>query len=204
MRAVLWYFVWSIAVVAPFWAACLDAEEPPAHRGLYAIWAPHDVLDLPYITGGQVVVQWADLEPVEGTYLQGDYNFLMERLPDDSTERPLVGPEQQRFGVWARAIPARATMRLRPDREFVQSLTGGPGQLRIVYLDSGTDSLTLSLANLSWQIARKDTGHWREHIAPIKRFPRIADGQSVEVSLRAGATEAILHMVELARGNKTP
>jgi hypothetical protein len=137
----------------------------------------------------------------EGTFLKGDYNFLMERLPDDSTERRLVGPEQQRFGAWARAIPAGATMRLRPDREFVQSLAGGPGQLRIVYLDSGTDSLTLSLQDLSWEIPRTDTGHWREYLAPIDRFPAIVDGQSLELSLRGGSTEAILHMVELARGD---
>jgi hypothetical protein len=51
MRAVLWNCVLSIAAVASFWTTCLDAEELPAHRGLYAIWAPHDALDLPYITG---------------------------------------------------------------------------------------------------------------------------------------------------------
>lgn len=68
MKLILWNFVLSIAAVASFWTVCLDAKEPPAHRGLYAIWAPHDVLDLAYITGGQVVVQWADLEPAEGSY----------------------------------------------------------------------------------------------------------------------------------------
>jgi hypothetical protein len=65
MRAVLWNSMLSIAAVASFWTGRLDAGEPPAHRGLYAIWAPHAVLDLPYITGGQVVVQWADWEPAD-------------------------------------------------------------------------------------------------------------------------------------------
>jgi hypothetical protein len=135
----------------------------------------------------------------EGTFLKGDYDFLMERLPDDSTERRLVGPEQQRFGAWARAIPAGATMRLRPDREFVQSLAGGPGQLRIVYLDSGTDSLTLSIEKLSWEIPLTDTGRWREHVVPVERFPTAAPGSNIEIVVRSHSAETVLHMVEIIR-----
>lgn len=140
----------------------------------------------------------------EGTFLKGDYTFLMERMPDDSTERRLAGPEHQRFGAWARAIPAGATMRLRPNREFARSMAGGPGCVRIVCLDSGSDSITLSLENRSWKIPRTDTGRWREHFAPIEAFPTIAEGENLELRLNSGPTETILHMVELTRGAWAP
>ncbi len=44
--------------------------QPPAARGIYAIWYNKNkqVLNLPYIKGGQIVVQWADVEPAKGIY----------------------------------------------------------------------------------------------------------------------------------------
>lgn len=41
---------------------------PDPERGLYAVWARDDVFKLPYIHGGQIVLQWAELEPAEGQY----------------------------------------------------------------------------------------------------------------------------------------
>lgn len=68
MRAIAWSLVWSIAALVGVRTIRVGAEEPPTHRGLYAIWAASNGLDLPTLTGGQVVVQWADLEPAEGRY----------------------------------------------------------------------------------------------------------------------------------------
>lgn len=75
-------FIGRLAAGAWFWLAGLDAAAPPAHRGLYAIWASNDVLDLPYITGGQVVVQWADLEPAEGRYDFAPIEAALRALED--------------------------------------------------------------------------------------------------------------------------
>lgn len=52
---------------------------PPAARGIYAVWYSKNkgVLNLPYIEGGQVVVQWADVEPVKGEY---DFTELDQQL----------------------------------------------------------------------------------------------------------------------------
>ncbi len=77
-----WNSVLIIAAVASFWTARLEAGEPPAHRGLHAIWATSDLLDLPYITGGQVVVQWGDLEPVEGRYDFAPLEAALQGLGD--------------------------------------------------------------------------------------------------------------------------
>ncbi len=43
---------------------------PPTARGIYAVWynKNKEVLNLPFIKGGQIVVQWADVEPIKGQY----------------------------------------------------------------------------------------------------------------------------------------
>lgn len=53
--------------------------QPPNERGLYAIWYNKNVqlLNLPYIRGGQIAIQWADLEPEKGNY---DFTKIDEEL----------------------------------------------------------------------------------------------------------------------------
>lgn len=48
----------------------VQAEPPSPNRGLYAIWygKNEELLNAPYIVGGQIVVQWADVEPGPGRY----------------------------------------------------------------------------------------------------------------------------------------
>ncbi|MCB1124269.1 MAG: beta-galactosidase, partial [Verrucomicrobiae bacterium] len=57
----------------------IHAVEAHPHHGLYAIWysGQPEVLDLPYIVGGQVVRQWADLAPAPGQF---DFSPLDEEL----------------------------------------------------------------------------------------------------------------------------
>src|SRR5581483_1770023 len=51
-------------------ASAAFAVQPDPNRGLYAIWTGQDskLLELPFITGGQVLAQWQDVEPAEGHY----------------------------------------------------------------------------------------------------------------------------------------
>ena len=83
--------LWLVALLLTPWFAVHAADEivpvtvsPPDHRGLYAIWyerAP-EVMELPYITGGQVVAQWGDLEKSEGQYDFGRLAAQMKKLHD--------------------------------------------------------------------------------------------------------------------------
>ena len=53
----------------------------------------------------------------------------MRRRPDDSSHGEdvvNVGPEDQRFGAWARILPAGETMQLELDEPFVASLSDHP------------------------------------------------------------------------------
>lgn len=58
------------------WGDPLDPD-----RGLYAIWFrdAQRVFDLPFIRGGQIFLQWADLEPAESRY---DFTRLDEKLAE--------------------------------------------------------------------------------------------------------------------------
>jgi len=91
MKVMAWSFVCSIAAVVAASTIRLDVAEPHVHRGLYAIWATHDVLDLPYITGGQVVVQWADLEPAEGSYDFAPIEAALHALGDKAATLQVNG-----------------------------------------------------------------------------------------------------------------
>jgi len=52
---------------------------PPASRGVYAIWYYQDtsMLKLPYISGGQIILQWADIERAQGVY---DFSAMDKQL----------------------------------------------------------------------------------------------------------------------------
>ena len=57
-----------------------ETAEPDAKAGLYAIWYsgnPDKYLSQPYIQGGQIVVQWADVEVARGVY---DFAEIDEQL----------------------------------------------------------------------------------------------------------------------------
>ncbi len=63
--------------------------KPPAARGIYAIWygKNKDVLNLPYIKGGQIAVQWADVELAKGQY---DFSEIDKQLRQFKTENKMT------------------------------------------------------------------------------------------------------------------
>ena len=50
--------------------------------------------------------------------MTGDYTYLMQRLPDQSTGLTKVGPEQIRYGGFARRLSAHASLRVKPAPPF--------------------------------------------------------------------------------------
>jgi hypothetical protein len=54
---------------------------PDPNRGLYAIWTKPEISDrLPFLKGGQVVLQWESVEPAEGRYDFSDMHRQLERI----------------------------------------------------------------------------------------------------------------------------
>lgn len=60
-------------------------KAPHPDRGVYAIWyqgGRDHLLDLPFIRGGQVFAQWAEIEPDEGEYHWEKIDAQLKRLHD--------------------------------------------------------------------------------------------------------------------------
>ena len=118
----------------------------------------------------------------------------MERLPDESIGVHNVGPDNQRFGAWARVLPAGKQMRLQPDPAFIDSLE--EAAIRITYLDqrdaAGT-SFTVQCGQMTRTIDFAGSGGWVTRGIAVK--PDDLDG----ISIVAGNLDLCLHMVEVVR-----
>ncbi len=54
---------------------------PDPNRGLYAIWSRPEISDrLPFLKGGQVVLQWEAVEPAAGRYDFSDLHRQLEAI----------------------------------------------------------------------------------------------------------------------------
>ncbi len=138
----------------------------------------------------------------EGNSLKGDYNNAMMERIDGGKAVEKIGPPEQRFGIWARAIDAGQSMRFRLNREFADSLNGKPCKLRVVYFDEGQNSFTVQWgegAQNKQSITKKNTGKWQEISIDIPKADFVADSKSPDLQLSSTDGSTIFHMVELQR-----
>lgn len=125
-----------------------------------------------------------------------DYTFLMERLPGDRSRGLDVvnaGPEEQRYGAWARILPPGQTIRLRLDSRFAESLRGRPASIRAVYLDSPEADFFIRTGTTVRHVRPGGSGRWQ-----TAEFSGIQPSRDIEV--RAGGAPVTLHMIEVLRG----
>lgn len=90
-------------------------KAPHPDRGVYAIWyqgGRDHLLDLPFIRGGQVFAQWAEIEPVEGEYHWEKIDAQLKRLHDQGLKCTVqinanLKPEWMftRIPYWPKALP---------------------------------------------------------------------------------------------------
>ncbi|MDO8540036.1 MAG: beta-galactosidase [Opitutaceae bacterium] len=126
----------------------------------------------------------------------GDYNWLAERVGDDRSEGVgPIGPDEQRYGAFARRYPAGASARVRLDPKFVASLAGD-ATVRIIALNGAPAEARIGAR--AFQLPASDA-RWRttEFRVPAASLRENA-GFNLEV--RAGAQPLTLHMVEVRRG----
>ena len=137
----------------------------------------------------------------EGDYLQGDYTFLMERLPGDNS-KPVsnIGPSKQRFGVWARRLDENDAIQLVLNEQFVQSLPGAGMELRITYYDKGDAEFDVTAFGEHYNIAMSGSKQWKVARFAIPAVSSAGTVLSPLIKIRAIKGDAILHMVELSRG----
>jgi len=134
--------------------------------------------------------------------LTGDYSFLMKRLPGDRSvgqDVVNVGPDDQRFGAWARRLPARDIMRIALDEAFADSLQGTTPQVKVVYLDEPGKRLDVSMAGRTETVNMIGTGHWQMASFDVVGSSLQPDSAGTHIQLRTGKDPIHLHMVEVER-----
>ncbi len=128
----------------------------------------------------------------------GDYTFLMKRLPGDSSSgdgMTTVGPDRQRYGAWARKLPAHSAIKLQMDLAFAQSLKGNAHKVRVVYLGDGVD-FSVRHQNKAYRVKAQNNAIWNEAVLPVAA----ADSPGREaISIRAGSGALTIHMLEVRR-----
>ncbi len=153
------------------------------------------------------IVRAANGMPVDRRRLStftGDYNFLMKRLSNDNTQGldvVNIGPDEQRFGAWARLLPAGESMRLVLDPAFAASLADDAA-IRVIYLDKADGTLRINVSDHDAQQELTGTGRWREFIVPDAGDALTQTGNEVPIEIHANDAPIHLHMVEVQRGSR--
>jgi hypothetical protein len=130
---------------------------------------------------------------------KGDYTFLMRRLPGSQTRsEEKIGPDDQRFGAWARTLPAGTPLEFSLDDAFARSLAPGKPLLRVTYLDRGTGVFTVQAAGREFRVQLGDSGRWKSVQFDIARGQLTANAAGAHLSIR-GERDVTLHMVEVLR-----
>jgi len=137
-----------------------------------------------------------------------DYNFLATRLADNSVGEGVInrGPDEQRFGAWARQVLAGDSLRIALDTNFVQSLGGQPAVLRVIYLDdaslAGTEFDVIHSGGQTLTVLSGGTGKWKELEISIANANFVADVNGAHISVvNTGSQTLELHMIEVRRGD---
>jgi hypothetical protein len=134
------------------------------------------------------------------SFFTGDYNFLMERLPDKTAGVNNVGPENQRQGAWARVVPSADKLELKLDARFAASFKGGT--VRVTYLDQAglADGSFQVIANQKQMLVTpKGTGRWQMAEMVLSEGPLSAEPSGAHLKIVAGSAPVCLHMLEVTR-----
>ena len=153
-----------------------------------------------YQTGNNAALSpgaWVALR--EGDFLKGDYDFLMSRMSgDDNLPVSGVGPDRQRFGAWARRIPANGRIQFQIDDELAGAISGQAVTLRITYFDARSPRFTVTAAGgIEQTIRGSATSQWRTIEVPVDSAA-FASNSGADVTISAN-TDVTLHMVEVIR-----
>jgi hypothetical protein len=134
---------------------------------------------------------WIALREGQGK-LKGDYSFLMRRVPGEMKPEQKVGPDDQRFGAWARTLARGAEAKFELDADFARSLAGKKVTLRVIYFDRGAGTFTILAGGRKFEKALADSGRWQTAEFAVDH----AGFAGIAISANADLT---LHMIEVLR-----
>jgi len=131
--------------------------------------------------------------------LTGDYNFLMERVSDNSYGEGItnIGPDNQRYGAWARVLPARKQMKLRINQKFLESCKNNTVFVLVTYYDAKGKSFDVLINGDSHIVTCEGRDIWKTATIKIENIKVNKD--NAHVVIQNGNEDAYLHMVEIRR-----
>lgn len=146
--------------------------------------------------------KWRRLE-----FFNTDYTFLMRRLPGDRTKgRDIVniGPDEQRYGAWARLLPAGESVSLAIDEMFVAGLAGSDVKIKIVFLDDSDGAFDVIFNEKTHRHRMTGSGRWQIAGLTVPGGLLAKKHQSgAHIVIRSGTMPVYFHMVELQRPDGT-
>lgn len=135
-------------------------------------------------------------------FFNTDYDFLMRRLPGDASRGQdvvNVGPDSERFGAWARVLPAGETMRLALDPRFAASMRDGQVRVNVTYFDDGQGDFEVALGKENRVVTMRGTGRWATFSVAASDTTLQADDAGAHIQIHSKAAPITLHMVEVER-----
>jgi len=133
--------------------------------------------------------------------LTGDYNFLMERLADKSYGQGVtnIGPDEKRFGAWARVLPAKEVMNMQLNPLFLESCKNKSISVLVTYYDAKGKDFNIIINNIPHSVACKGQNKWETKVIEIKDGMLKANDKNAHISIQNGSENLYLHMVEVTR-----
>ena len=95
-------------------------------------------------------------------YLTEDYTLLALVQPGKSYGEHNVGPDGERYGAWARRLPAGEAMSVVMDPRFAASISGTNVTLKVIYLDESHAKWHVAYAGQSFEVSNQASGQWKE------------------------------------------
>lgn len=139
----------------------------------------------------------------------GDYTFLATHLPDNSVGLKLIGDNEQRYGAFARQIPAGGSMKMALHPLFAKAIYNKDIKLRVIYYDGGTENWSVIYGNNTYAVQNTGTKSWKVAEWNVKGAPRMNPMSAtaiIEKGSLATATElnTLVPEITLKANNGTP
>jgi hypothetical protein len=134
------------------------------------------------------------------SFFTGDYNFLMERLPDKTKGAHNIGPENERQGAWARELAAAGKVELKLDARFAASLKRA--KVRVTYLDQAGTAVSpfqIVVNRKQMTVTPKGTGRWQTVELELPDGLLATAPSGAQLAIVAGTSPVCLHMLEVTR-----
>jgi len=167
-------------------------DKPAKSPGAWVAFRENDVI---------LAVNRKSVEDRKLEFLTGDYDFLMERLADKSYGKGItnIGPDEKRFGAWARVLPANEQMNFRLNPIFVKSCKDKSLAVKLIYYDAKGKDFNIVINNISHLVTCKGQNKWETKVIDIKEGILKSNDKKAHISIQNGSENLYLHMVEVTR-----